>query len=367
MNFNDLVTQILDVAVADRSKLDLEDSEKSEKSISELSSDRCPAENAGSAGGDSGAVNALNQTMIIKSEAQLKEDLAEEISKSILEQLIHETISTATDCLSLKTLRIGRKNASVDVLQRVNVLLSGGRDTGGHRSSPSSSSQMYMTTAFDIFSSSSEDQESASDELELSVSSPAGSSQGTPLVDVVSAQDRYALAAKLNDLQIENDDDGGEWIDDDLEVAAFSPSSANSSANDSHVKVIVRPKIWFSVFQVKIVAFKSNFFSLFTFNTLDINLTDWVLMRTMVIGWLQEAEALEREQMRIEEEIQRLSAGSVLYMREIPNKPPPPYTPPGQALHWQPQKIQHQNPQPQWIVPRTLEQVIIIFILIHSK
>ena len=108
---------------------------------------------------------------------------------------------------------------------------------------------------------------------------------------------------------MEND----EWIDDDLEVAVYSASSGGLSSSDNHVKVI------------------------------------------------QEAEALEREQIRIEQEIQRLKGGSVFYLREIPNKPPPPYTPPGQALNWQQPSKSHpsgiRNPESQWLVPRSKDQV----------
>ena len=76
---------------------------------------------------------------------------------------------------------------------------------------------------------------------------------------------------------------------------------------------------------------------------------------------IQEAQALEREQKRIEQEIQRLSSAtsSVLYLREIPNKPPPPYTPPGQALTWSP-PAKAKLPSAieiQRVVPKTKEEV----------
>ena len=246
----------------------------SEKSVSEISSDPSPEASASAAipESDDGRADALNATMIIKTEAQVKEEMAEDISRSILERLIDETIE--------ETIRRSRQSGSpkpetgrpsVDVLQRVNVMLSGGSGSGR-------SSQMYMTTTFDIFSS---------DESEDESGSPEGSplASGDP-ADGASAEERHSTPSKLEQIEVEND----EWIDDDLEVAVYasaassSSSSASSAASENRVKVI------------------------------------------------EEAEALEREQIRIEQEIQRLSAGSVLYLREIPNKPPPPYTPPGQVV-----------------------------------
>ncbi|XP_065210076.1 centrosome-associated protein 350-like [Planococcus citri] len=51
-------------------------------------------------------------------------------------------------------------------------------------------------------------------------------------------------------------------------------------------------------------------------------------------GGLQEAEELRLQQMRIEQEIEELQAQQqippYLYFRDIPNKPPPPYTPPSE-------------------------------------
>ena len=163
----------------------------SEKSVSELSSDPSPEASilSGIPEADAGRADALNATMIIKSEAQLKEDVAEEISRSILEQLIDETVE--------ETIRRSRQSSgsqkaeaekpSADVLQRVNVLLSGGNGSGR-------SSQIYMTTTFDIFSSDESDEESGSPE--------ATASGCDRPVDVTSAEGRTFLASKLEQIEV---------------------------------------------------------------------------------------------------------------------------------------------------------------------
>jgi hypothetical protein len=270
------------------------ESAESEKSLSELSTDPSAGEQAQENQAeisDSGRTDLFNQTMIIKSDVQVREELAEEISRSILDILVEETITLAMRCLLKKKKETEEvdpvsSKTSADVLQRVSALLS----TSATEVPKENRSQLYLTTTFDLLSP---------DDGHSPISHPAGNSFAPPC-DLTSAEGRDALESKLNDLRFDN-----EWIDDDLEVAPVLPDSAPDENRD---KVI------------------------------------------------QEAEALEREQKRIEQEIQRLSSGSVLYLREIPNKPPPPYTPPGQALTWQ--KIRSpvvaENKQ---IVPKSKEDV----------
>ncbi|KAI9563326.1 hypothetical protein GHT06_010784 [Daphnia sinensis] len=271
----------------DMAVLPVIESAESEKSLSELSTDPSATQENQAEISDSARADVFNQTMIIKSDVQVKEELAEDISKFVLDQLIEETITLTHCCISKKKKKaeIPTSNkSSADVLQRISALLSTGTDAPkGNRS------QLYLTTTFDIFSP---------DDVHSPVAHPAGSPSGPPC-DVSSAEGRDALESKLNELRIEN-----EWIDDDLQ-----PVPSDSAVPDEN-----RDKV------------------------------------------IQEAEALEREQKRIEQEIQRLSSGSVLYLREIPNKPPPPYTPPGQALSWQ--KIRSpavaENKQ---IIPKSKEDV----------
>ena len=256
------------------------ESAESEKSLSELSTDPLSATHENQAEtSDPGRADVFNQTMIIKSDCQVKEELAEDISKSILDQLVEETIDLATQCVMKKKRKeqqVTGSKSSADVLQRVSALLSTGTDIPkGNRSQLS-----YLTTTFDLLSP---------EDLHSPVAPPVADGESSftllagsalaPHCDVASVEGRDALESKLNELRFEN-----EWIDDEMEEAPVPPDSVPDENRD---KVI------------------------------------------------QEAEALEREQKRIEQEIQRLSAGSVVYMREIPNKPPPPYTPPGQALNWQ--------------------------------
>ncbi|XP_059353020.1 uncharacterized protein LOC130688904 [Daphnia carinata] len=264
------------------------ESAASEKSVSEMSNDPSATLENQAETSDYARADVFNQTMIIKSDVQVKEELAEDISKFILDQLTEDTIAVTHCCVLKKKKKQAdvpaSSKSSADVLQRVSALLSTGTDAPkGNRS------QLYLTTTFDIFSP---------DDIHSPVAHPAGSPSGGPPCDVSSAEGRDALESKLNELRIEN-----EWIDDDLQ-----PVASDSVPDENRDKVI------------------------------------------------QEAEALEREQKRIEQEIQRLSAGSVLYLREIPNKPPPPYTPPGQALSWQ--KIRSpavaENKQ---IIPKSKEDV----------
>ncbi|XP_032789259.2 uncharacterized protein LOC116926475 isoform X4 [Daphnia magna] len=263
------------------------ESAESEKSLSELSTDPSATQENQAEISDCARADVFNQTMIIKSDVQVKEELAEDISKFILDQLIEETVALTSCCILKKKKKAeipASNKSSADVLQRVSALLSTGTDAPkGNRC------QLYLTTTFDIFSP---------DDVHSPVAHPAGSPSGPPC-DVSSAEGRDALESKLNELRIEN-----EWIDDDLQ-----PVPSDSVVADEN-----RDKV------------------------------------------IQEAEALEREQKRIEQEIQRLSSGSVLYLREIPNKPPPPYTPPGQALTWQ--KIR--SPvvaENQQIIPKSKEDV----------
>lgn len=269
---------------------------ESEKSLSELSTDPSAALDNQTEVSDSGRADLFNQTMIIKTDCQVKEELAEDISKSILDQLVEETIDLATQFVLKKKKDDVSGKLSTDVLQRVSALLSTGTDVvpKGNRS------QLYLTTTFDLLSP---------DDVHSPLVRPSESDSAfkfdanqlaTPS-DVTSVEGRDALESKLNELRIEN-----EWIDDDLQVAPVLPDSVPDENRD---KVI------------------------------------------------QEAEALEREQKRIEQEIQRLSAGNVLYLREIPNKPPPPYTPPGQALTWQ-QKVRSPSvSQVKQIIPKSKEDV----------
>lgn len=275
----------------------VEDAEKSIADSEELSTDPSLViqDNAATEASDSGRADPFNQTMIIKSDSQVKDELAEEISKSILDHLVEETIHIAAENVA-KSRSPVKSSASVtvaantnQVLQRVSVMLSAGSDQKSDRS------QLYLTTTFDV--SSSPDEEAKSPGIANGVS--AG---GQPY-DVNSAEGRNALESKLSELQIEND----EWMDDDLQAVPISPASGETEEDRERV--------------------------------------------------IQEAEALEREQKRIEQEIQKLSSsGSLLYLqREIPNKPPPPYTPPGQALSWQ--KIRAASVEIQRIAPKTKEEV----------
>lgn len=268
------------------------ESAESEKSLSELSTDPSTANQDNQAEiSDSGRTDVFNQTMIIKSDAQVKEELADEISKSILDLLVEETITLAMRCVLKKKEEEKDEDpvsskSSADVLQRVSALLSTGTDVPKENRS-----QLYLTTTFDLLSP---------DDGHSPITHPTGNPFAPPC-DLTSVEGRDALESKLNDLRIEN-----EWIDDDLEVAPVLPDSAPDENRD---KVI------------------------------------------------QEAEALEREQKRIEQEIQRLSSGSVLYLREIPNKPPPPYTPPGQALSWQNKIRSPVVSETKQIVPKSKEDV----------
>lgn len=239
-------------------------------------------DNAAEVLSDSGRADIFDQTMIIKSDSQVKEELADDIAKSILDQLVEETINVTTE-LVLKNRSTDKPSATHDVLQRVSAILTAGSEVskGEQRSQ-----QLYLTTTFDV---------SSPEE----VKSPANPTENLRPSDVASQEGRNALELKLTELQsVEND----EWIDDDLEaVAAVQQPGINGSTESV----------------------------------------------------IQDAEALEREQKWIEQEIQRLSsaAGSVLFLqREIPNKPPPPYTPPGQALNWQQPQQPHQQPQQQRII-----------------
>ena len=276
----------------------LADLEKSAADSDDLSTDPSSAvQDYAAEASDSGRADPFNQTMIIKSDSQVKDELAEEISKSILEELVEETITITTEHVlkSRSPTKSGGANATspsaTDVLQRVSVILSAGSDQKSDRS------QLYLTTTFDVSSSPDE------------VKSPDGSPVTTkasrgPSFDVNSAEGRSALESKLSELQVEND----EWMDDDLQSVPVSAEGAESDENRDRV--------------------------------------------------IQEAEALEREQKRIEQEIQKLSSsGSLLYLqREIPNKPPPPYTPPGQALTWQ--KIRPAPVEIQRVAPKTKEEVV---------
>ncbi len=254
-------------------------------------------ENAAEISDSTRTSDPFNQTMIIKSDSQVKDELAEEISRSILDSLVDETVNLATD-LAIKN-RTASKASSSNVMQRVSALLSAGSDAQkGDRS------QLYLTTTFDL---------SSPDEARspaAPATATAESSASALPSDVTSTEGRSALESKLNELQIEN-----EWIDDDLETVPIHP---DVESEENRLKV------------------------------------------------LQEAEALEKEQKRIEQEIQRLSAGSVLYLqREIPNKPPPPYTPPGQALSWPQQQQQQQllkirptsAPEIHRVVPKSKDEV----------
>lgn len=252
-------------------------------------------ENAAEISDSARTSDPFNQTMIIKSDSQVKEELAEEISRSILNSLVDETVDLATD-LAIKNRAASKAASSSNVMQRVSALLSAGSDAQkGDRS------QLYLTTTFDL---------SSPDEARspaAPASATAGSSASTLPSDVTSTEGRSALESKLNELQIEN-----EWIDDDLETV---PIHSDVESEENRLKV------------------------------------------------LQEAEALEKEQKRIEQEIQRLSSGSVLYLqREIPNKPPPPYTPPGQALSWPQQQLQLKirptsAPEIHRVVPKSKDEV----------
>lgn len=255
---------------------------ETEKSISEVSVDQVAEEQPAVELSDSGRAD---ETMIVKNDSVLHEELAEEIARSILEQLVDETIDVATRCVLEK-----RKSATVrqSVLQRVSALLS----TSNNATEKDNRSQLYLTTAFDVLSP--DDAQSPEQDKTFTLNTQSPNAH----CDVNSAEGRTALENKLNELRLEN-----EWIDDDLVASPLS--------------------------------------------TVDIS-------RERVI---QEAEELEREQRRIQEEIQRLSAESVLYMREIPNKPPPPYTPPGQALNWQRLKAQPAV-EVQRIAPRSKDEVV---------
>jgi hypothetical protein len=282
---------------------------ETEKSLSELSTDPSSVHDIVDPH-DSGRIDPFNQTMIIKSDSQVRDELAEELSRSILDQLVEETIVLATECLINKSNNNNSvvrpcnvyasrsptmpSSSSANILQRVNALLSSDAVPKDDRS------QLYLTTTFDI--SSPEEMKSPAALL----SAPTSGNECSPC-DVASVEGRDALESKLNELRIEN-----EWIDDELQVAPFV-SDELGEADENHEKVI------------------------------------------------KEAQALELEQKRIEQEIQRLSSatGSVLYLREIPNKPPPPYTPPGQALTWSPPSKAKltSGAESQRIVPKTKEEV----------
>ena len=283
---------------------------ETEKSLSELSTDPSSVHDIVDPH-DSGRTDPFNQTMIIKSDSQVRDELAEELSRSILDQLVEETIALATECLINKSNNNNSvvrpcnayapqsspqpsSSSSANILQRVNALLSTDAVPKDDRS------QLYLTTTFDL---------SSPDEMKSPVaplSALTSCDDGTPC-DVASVEGRDALESKLNELRIEN-----EWIDDELQVAPFIADELGE-ADENHEKVI------------------------------------------------KEAQALELEQKRIEQEIQRLSSatGSVLYLREIPNKPPPPYTPPGQALTWSPPSKAKltTGAESQRIVPKTKEEV----------
>ena len=273
------------------------ESTESDKSLSELSNDPSLAQDNPAEISDSGRTDIFNQTMIIKSDSQVKEELAEDISKSILDQLVEETIDLTTQFVlrKQKHLLINNKS-SAGVLQRVTALLSIGADVP-----KKDRSQLYLTTTFDLLSP----DDIHSPVTRRSEEDMAASAGGfSSLCDVSSTEGRDALESKLHELhelRIEN-----EWIDDELQVTPVLPDSIPDENRD---KVV------------------------------------------------QEAEALEREQKRIEQEIQKLSAGSALYLqREIPNKPPPPYTPPGQALNWQ--KIRSPTvTEVKQVVPRSKENI----------
>ena len=264
------------------SRLELAVSQGSERTTSEVSLDKFMENDADVAVSDiqgSGTDN-LNQTMIVKNDSQLEEELAEEISKAILEELLNETIEIATNMLVTKkeaSPQVEKPGTSTNnVLERVSAILSASSSGSCGHQSMEHPSQLYMTTTFDIFSSpedkspANETSSSAADEyLPAAAHRQFRSDQSaetSPLpCDVTSPEGRSALEFKLNELR-------DEWMDDDLQATPVTAETA-----------------------------------------------------------LQEAEELERKQQRIEQEIASLSQ----YMqREIPNKPPPPYTPPGQSLSW---------------------------------
>lgn len=285
--------QDVQVPEAEETILPVVEAAESEKSLSELSTD--PSAGQDNLAEVSDRPDPFNQTMIIKSDSQVKEELAEDISKSILDQLVEETIDLATQFVLKKKKDHTSSKSSADVLQRVSALLSTGTDAPKENRS-----QLYLTTTFDLLSP----EDIRSPAIRPSTEEdPAFNFAGSELpapCDVTSIEGRDSLESKLNELRIEN-----EWIDDELEPA---PVLLDSVPDENRDKVI------------------------------------------------QEAEALEREQKRIEQEIQRLSAGNVLYLREIPNKPPPPYTPPGQALNWQ--KIRSPSVvEVKQIIPKSKEDV----------
>jgi len=152
--------------------------------------------------------------MIIKTEAQLKEDVAEEISRSILEQLIEETLdetlrrSRQSTTSPKPTAEVGRPS-SVDVLQLVNDKLF---PAGSRAARPS---QMYMTTTFDIFSSDESDDEEEEEqkredkdqeeeeEEEVESGSPEGSlSTSRDPVDASSAEEHSFTGSKLGQIEV---------------------------------------------------------------------------------------------------------------------------------------------------------------------
>lgn len=287
--------QDVELPEAEETILPVIEAAESEKSLSELSTDPSAGQDNLAEVSDSGRADLFNQTMIIKSDSQVKEELAEDISKSILDQLVEETIDLATQFVLKKKKDNASSKSSADVLQRVSALLSTGTDVPkGNRS------QLYLTTTFDLLSPDDVHSPAIRPSTEEDPAFDFAGSELAAPCDVTSTEGRDTLESKLNELRIEN-----EWIDDELEPAPVLPDSVPDENRD---KVI------------------------------------------------QEAEALEREQKRIEQEIQRLSAGNVLYLREIPNKPPPPYTPPGQALNWQ--KIRSPSVvEVKQIIPKSREDV----------
>jgi len=75
---------------------------ETEKSLSELSTDPSSVQDIVEPH-DSGRADLFNQTMIIKSDLQVREEVAEEISRAIIDQLVEETITLATECLINKS------------------------------------------------------------------------------------------------------------------------------------------------------------------------------------------------------------------------------------------------------------------------
>lgn len=250
-----------------------------EKSTAEQVDERSLQENS--------ELDCLNETMIVKNDSRVEDEMMEGISNWIFDKLVQETIDLTLDMISQRGKQPAPCSSVTSVLERVSSILA---EYDGKSSKKGNLQQLYLTTTFDLSSpeertptSSNFAQLKQIDSFDLtSADAIINSVQPVLPADVTSREGQVALQLKLDGLNVES-----EWIDDEIESGCYvvNPVAADS-IDKSHIKVI------------------------------------------------EEAEALEREQKRIEQEIQRLSE-SVLYLREIPNKPPPPYTPPGQALNWQ--------------------------------